>query len=100
MSTEVQLIMRGAGATDAPDARKPRASLHGSVEWLEAHLDAALAEVAQPGVVSFLAITAYCFLTHLGFRQVASIEHLPRLSAFCQEFGARPSALATPYHFD
>ena len=66
----------------------------------EAHLDAALAEVAQPGVVSYLAITAYCFLTHLGFRQVASIEHLPRLSAFCQEFGARPSALATPYHFD
>ena len=98
MATEVQLIMRGA--PDAPDTRKPRQSLEGSVAWLEQHLDAALAQTARPDAVSFLALSAYCFLTHLGFRQVLEIDAWPRLCRFCSTFGARPSALATPYRFD
>ena len=95
MSTEVQLIMRGA--QDAPDALKPRASLQNTVEWLEANLDHA---VAEAGATSFLAITAYCFLTHLGFRQVLTLDPASRLTSFCSAFGQRPSAQATPYRFD
>jgi len=98
MATEVQLIMRGAA--DAPDAVKPRASLTGSVEWLEAHLDEALAQVGRPGALPFLAISAFCFLTHLGFREVLDIDPLPRLRAFCAAFEARASARSTPYRYD
>ena len=98
MATEVQLIMRGAA--DSPDAIKPRASLVGCVDWLESHLPQALAQSARSGAVSFLAITAYCFLTHLDFRQVLSIEALPQLRSFCAAFGERACAQATAYRYD
>jgi len=88
-----------AVADDAPSLTKPFARLRGAVAWLEANLDAALAPLPEHRL-SFLEVSAYCLLTHLGFRELLSIEDRPRLGAFCRRFGARPSALATGYYFD
>jgi glutathione S-transferase len=84
---------------DAPSLVKPFARLRGAVAWLEANLDAALAPLPERRL-SFLEVSAFCMLTHLGFRQLLSIEDRPRLGAFCRRFGARPSALASDYYFD
>ncbi len=86
-------------ADDAPSLVKPFARLRGAVAWLEANLDAALAPLPERRL-SFLEVSAFCMLTHLGFRQLLSLEDRPRLTAFCQRFGARPSALASGYYFD
>jgi glutathione S-transferase len=86
-------------ADDAPSLAKPFARLRGAVSWLEANLDAALAPLPERRL-SFLEVSAFCMLTHLGFRELSSIEDRPRLLAFCQRFGARPSALGSGYYFD
>src|SRR4051812_25003974 len=52
---------------DNPALTKPFARLHGALHWLEANLEGALA--TQPtGDLSFLEVSAFCFLTHLTFR--------------------------------
>lgn len=101
MATGVVIVTgRMSGlADDAPSLVKPFARLRGGVAWLEANLDAALATLPEPRL-SFLEVSAFCLLTHLGFRQLLSIDDRPRLTAFCQRFGARPSALATGYYLD
>lgn len=84
---------------DDPALTKPFARLNGAIDWLEANLDAALA--AQPrGDLTFLEVSAFCFLTHLGFRGLGTIDPHPQLRAFCDRFGDRAAARATPYHFD
>ena len=86
-------------ADDDPTLTKPFARLRGALGWLEANLEAALA--AQPsGELSFLEVSAFCFLTHLGFRGLGTLDDQPSLRAFCDRFGERASARATPYHFD
>jgi glutathione S-transferase len=84
---------------DDPTLTKPFARLRGALGWLEASFEAALA--TQPaGDLSFLEASAFCFLTHLGFRGLGTLDGHPRLRAFCDRFGERASARATPYHFD
>ena len=86
-------------ADDSPVLTKPFARLAGALGWLEANLEAALA--TQPaGDLSFLEVSAFCLLTHLGFRGLGTLEALPRLRAFCERFEDRASARATPYRFD
>ncbi len=101
MTAGVGVIMaRGAGlADDHALLAKPLARLRGAIAWLETHLDTVLATL-PPERLSFLEVSTFCFLTHLGVRELGSIEDRPRLSAFCQAFGARPSARQTPYFFD
>jgi glutathione S-transferase len=101
MTAGVSVIMaRGAGIPDDHVLlAKPHARLRGAIAWLEAHLDTVLATL-PPERLSFLEVSTFCFLTHLGVRELGSIEDQPRLSAFCQAFGARPSARQTPYFFD
>jgi len=84
---------------DNPALTKPFARLNGALGWLEANLAAALA--AQPrGDLSFLEVSAFCFLTHLEFRGLGTLGEHPRLRAFCDRLGDRASSRATPYHFD
>jgi glutathione S-transferase len=84
---------------DAPALAKPFARLQGALGWLEANLDGALA--TQPsGSLSFLEVSAFCFLTHLGFRGLGTLDDFPELRAFCERFGERASVRATPYQFD
>ncbi|HTQ08338.1 MAG TPA: glutathione S-transferase family protein [Polyangiaceae bacterium] len=86
-------------ADDAPALVKSFARLRGAVDWLEANLDVALAALPERRL-SFLEVSSFCLLTHLGFRELSSIAEHPRLTAFCERFGARPSARATGYYFD
>ena len=98
MATEVQVLMgNAAGASELP---KARASLVGSLEWLEQHMPAALAQTERADAVSYLAITTFCLVTHLHFRQVLDTTPFAGLCDFCAAFGERASARATEYRFD
>lgn len=84
---------------DSPALVKPFARLQGALGWLESNLDAAIA--SQPsGDLGFLEVSAFCFLTHLEFRGLGTLEGRPNLRAFCERFAARASARATPYRLD
>ena len=101
MSAGVTIVMaRLAGLTDEHAAlEKPFARLRGAAAWLEANLDAALARLPERRL-SFLEVSAFCFLKHLEFRGLAVLEPLPKLCAFLAAFGARPAAERTAYRFD
>jgi glutathione S-transferase len=101
MTAGVSVIMaRGAGLGDDHALLvKPRARLQAAIDWLEEHLDSVFATLPEKRL-SFLEVSTYCFLTHLGLRELGSIANRPRLTAFCEAFGARPSAVQTPYFFD
>jgi glutathione S-transferase len=101
MNTGVTVVLaRGAQVGEGHALLvKPLARLAGALEWLESNLDAAVASLPERRL-SYLEVSAFCFLTHLGFRELGTLDGRPRLSAFCERFGARPSAQATPYRFD
>lgn len=101
MATGVVIITArlAKASDDSPMLAKPFARFAGALDWLEANLDAALA--TQPsGDLSFLEVSAFCFLSHLGFRGLGTLDDRPRLRAFAERFGDRASARATPFRFD
>jgi len=102
MANEVTLITSGLGGVTGPSAFrvKVQEGLEGSLAWIDAHLDEALAALPAGPRASYLEVTLYCLLTHLDFRGVASTAPYARLTAFAKEYGARPSAEQTPYRFD
>jgi len=102
MATEVGLIMRMLAERDTNGAYadKTRLSLVNSVTWLEAHLPQVLQRLPPERSLSFLEVSAFSFVTHLGFRQVLNAAGYVRLQQFCREFGRRPSAQLTEYQFD
>jgi glutathione S-transferase len=101
MSAEVSVVMgRLAGLTDEhPALEKPFARFRGAAAWLEANLAGALARLPERRL-SFLEVSAFCFVTHLEFRGLAELEPFPNLRAFAASFGARDAAERTPYRFD
>ena len=102
MGTGVIIITaRLTGTTDeSPPLRKPFARLAGALAWLETNLDGALAVQPPGGELSFLEVSAFCFITHLSFRGLGTLDAHPKLRAFVARFDTRPSAQATPYRFD
>ena len=102
MATEVTLIMGTltASATPSPYDVKNRASLNNIVNWLDENLESVLAQLRSDRRVSFLEVALFCFVTHLGFRDVLDTTAWPRLRTFCQAFAERRSARATEYRFD
>lgn len=102
MATEVGLIMRGAGAAASPSTYddKARASLTNTLAWLDGSWPAALQTLPPERTLSFLEVTAFCFVTHLEFRSVTDTHRYRSLREFCQLYANRPSALATEYAFD
>lgn len=99
MATEVELIMSQDAAAPSRYLEKRRASLEHSLSWLDARLDAALAELPERDV-SYLEVSLFCLIEHLEFREVVSVAALGRLKSFCDEFAERASARATPFVFD
>jgi len=100
MASEVTLVMSklaGPG-TDAHQA-KLNDSLLNSLAWLEHAAPPALAALPERDL-SYLEVTLYCLMTHLSFRELADTSRYPRLHEFCQRFGRRASAAATPFQFD
>lgn len=100
MATVVGLVMRQAndelGAYDA----KAREGLERSVAWLERHFADARASLRQERDLSFLEVSAFCFIAHLEFRKLLDLETFSNLRAFRAEFDERASARATEYRFD
>ena len=102
MSTEVGLIMRKLASPDRSDryADKNRRSLEDSLTWLESHLPAALDRLPPQRRLSYLEVTAFCFLTHLEFREVLDTSGYGALQTFCRSFAERACARDTTYQFD
>ena len=102
MANEVTLITSGLGGLTGPSAfrLKVQDGLERSLVWLDRNLDEALASLPAGPRASYLEVTLYCVLTHLDFRGVASTAPYARLTAFAEQYGARPSAEQTPYRFD
>jgi len=102
MATEVGLIMgQGSGvAADNAHQAKMRASLLGTMAWLEENAGPALSALPVERDLSFLEVSLFCLLEHLVFREVLPTEAYPRLRGFAERFGRRSSAKATAYRFD
>lgn len=102
MSTEVTLLMSRVFGTPDDDAHllKLRRSLSNTVEWLEQHVEEALAQLPASRDSSYLELTLYCLVRHLPFRDVMSTEPYTRLNAFCGDFERRPSVRDTAYRVD
>jgi glutathione S-transferase len=100
MATIVGLVMRQVnGELGAYDA-KAREGLEHSVAWLERHFAAARASLPNDRELSFLEVSAFCFIAHLEFRKQLELAPFPVLRGFRAEFGERASARATEYRFD
>jgi len=102
MSTEVTLLMsRLFGARDE-DAHllKLHRSLGNTLEWLERHVEEALAQLPANRDSSYLELTLYCLVRHLPFRDVMSTDPYVRLNDFCRNLEARPSVRDTAYRVD
>jgi hypothetical protein len=101
MATEVNLLLaKTVGVPDNAQLTKQRQSLEGSLAWLEAHLDEALALLPPHRHSSYFEISLFCFVTHLPFRQVLTLEGYRALQSFAESYAERPSAAATEYRFD
>lgn len=102
MATEVGLVMGRLGGTDeqAPHLKKMRESLLGTLAWLEANVEAALAGLPPERDLSFLEVTLLCLVEHLEFREVLPTSGYAALTRFCGQFGARSAAAATRFRFD
>ena len=102
MATEVALVMgKSSGvAADNSHQAKLRASLLGTMQWLEDYAPQALAALPPDRDLSYLEVSLFCLVEHLPFREVLDTTPYPRLRAFAERFGQRSSARATPYKFD
>ena len=98
MSSEVTLIM--AKLTGAALPPKVTASIENSLDFLDAHLEAALAALPADRLTSFLEVALFCVVTHLPWREVMDVSRWTRLGDFARTFGQRDSARATEYRFD
>src|SRR6185503_6684780 len=98
MASEVTLIMaKFAGAALPP---KVTASIENSLDFVDAHLDAALAALPADRLTSFLEVALFCVVTHLPWREVMDVSRWTSLGDFVRDFGQRDSARATEYRFD
>ncbi|KFN49715.1 glutathione S-transferase family protein [Arenimonas composti] len=101
MAVQVEVVFHEFVAKRPPDAasHKRRASLMNTLAWLDAQLATVRAELPAARL-RWLEAALFCLLEHLPFRNPVDMRPWPRLRAFVAEWGARPSALATPYVFD
>ena len=102
MLAQVQLVF-GIAITGLPADHayivKAERGLDGTMAWLNARLPQLLA--ARPAdQLSLFEIALYCQWEHLRFRPTVTLDGHDNLAAFSEAFGARPSALATPYLID
>jgi glutathione S-transferase len=102
MAAQVQLII-GTRVAKLPADNlyfvKAQAGFAGSLRWLEDHLAAALAALPARDL-SLFEVTLFCLMEHLGFRTMVPLEPYPSLVQFAKTYGARPSAVSTPYQID
>jgi glutathione S-transferase len=102
MSTEVALVMGKTSGVTAENTHqaKLRASLLGTMQWLEDNAADLLASLPPERDLSYLEVSLFCLVEHLPFREVLATDGYPNLRAFAEKFGQRSSAKATPFRFD
>lgn len=100
MNADVGLVVAKFLDPARPVADKLVRSLEGSLAYLDAHLDGALAALPAARSFSTLEVGLFCVLEHLPFREVADVSAFTRLAAFCDTWRRRESAIATAYRFD
>jgi glutathione S-transferase len=103
LAAQVQLVMgTGVGKLPADNVyfAKARAGFEGALRYVDAHLDQALQALPEERDVSLLEVTLFCLWEHLLFRVTVPTTPYAAIAAFARQFAVRPSALATPYHFD
>ena len=102
MSTEVGIVLGKTTGVSADNAhqRKLRASLLGTLAWLEENAGTALSMLPAERDLSYLEVSLFCLVEHLPFRDVLDTAPYPRLRAFAERFAQRSSAKATAYKFD
>lgn len=79
---------------------KTRAGIEGSMRWLDAKLDAVLAELPAARDLSLFELALFCLCEHLVFRETVPLSRFPALQAWAATFAERPSAKKTGYAFD
>ena len=102
MSTEVAIVMGKSSGVPADNAHqaKLRASLLGTMQWLEENAGTAIASLPPERDLSYLEVSLFCLVEHLPFRDVLDTTPYPRLRALAERFAQRSAAKATPYRFD
>jgi len=102
MATEVGLVLGKTTGVPADNAHqaKLRASLLGTMQWLEDNAVDAIASLPADRDLSYLEVSLFCLVEHLPFREVLDTAPYPKLRAFAERFGKRSSARATPFKFD
>jgi len=103
MNAQVQLVfgtLVGKLPADNVFFAKGRAGLEGSLQWLNANVDAVLNGLPADRRLSLFEVSLYCLLEHLVWRGTLTVEGLPNLANFARAYGARASAQCTPYVFD
>lgn len=102
MAAQIQLIMGTiVGKLDANGIvfAKVRRGLEGSLAWLDANVDAVIADMPARDA-SWFEHALGCTLEHFAFRGTVDIAPYPRLTAFAHAWGERDAARATAYRFD
>lgn len=101
MAMEVEVVVHEIVEKRPEDtaSKKRRQSLINCLAWLDAHLDGILDGLPARDLSLFEA-GLFCTVAHLPFRNPMDRSAMPRLLAFEETFGKRPSAQATPYQFD
>ena len=102
MATEVAIVMGKSSGVPADNAHqaKLRASLLGTMHWLEENAGAAIALLPPERDLSYLEVSLFCLVEHLPFREVLDTTPYPKLRALAERFAQRSSAKATPFRFD
>jgi glutathione S-transferase len=103
MGTQVQLVMGTAInhlPVDAPYFAKARASLAGSLQWLDEHVDAVVQGLPERRHISLLEVALFCLFEHLQFRPSVPTAPYRNLAAFAEAYGTREAAARTSYRFD
>lgn len=100
MAAQVQLVM---GITicklpaDNPFFVKARASLEGSLAWLDSHLRNILQLLPATRDISLFEAALFCLVEHFQVRSTVSIATFDVLKEFAATFGQREAARATAY---
>lgn len=103
MATQVQLVMGTAIdrlPADAPYFAKGRASLAGSLQWLDEHAGEVMRELPSQRDLSLLEVALFCLYEHLQFRPTLPVAPYRNLAAFAAGYARRDAAARTSYRFD
>ena len=103
MAAQVQLVIGIRFAKLPAESvffQKATIGMQGSLAWLDARLDALLAELHAPRDVSVCEVSLFCLLEHIVFCRTLPLDDFPNLRAFAAAYGQRPAAQRTVFRYE